>query len=266
MPTTPFADQAPGTSGLRKPVSAFLQANYLENFVQSIFDGAGLSRDAALVVGGDGRYHTHRDPARRKDGATRMAFAPFSWGRAVSCLIRKRAAAGGILLTASHNPGGPSGDFGVKVDVANGGPAPEGVTEAIFVASRRIARYRTLEAEDIDLDRLGPTRLGPAAVEVFDPVADYADLMETLFDFGAISWLFPAAGFRMRYDAMHAVNGPYAHELLARRLGGAILAQISWRSAAKAWKRSCDRIGGDMAATTTRDTTTRAWTLKRPTN
>ncbi len=226
VPTTPFADQAPGTSGLRKPVSAFLQANYLENFVQSIFDGAGLSRDAALVVGGDGRYHNRTAIQAVVKMAAANGFRTILVGQggllstpAASCVIRKRAAAGGILLTASHNPGGPFGDFGVKVNVANGGPAPERVTDAIFVASRCIAQYRTLEAEDIDLDRLGPTSLGSATVEVFDPVADYADLMETLFDFGAISRLFSGGRFRMRYDAMHAVTGPYAHELLERRLG-----------------------------------------------
>ena len=226
--TQAFSDQRPGTSGLRKKVAVFQQPHYLENFVQSVFDAQPGWRGATLVLGGDGRYGN----ARALQVVLRMAaangVARVLVGRegllstpAASGVIRGRGAAGGIILSASHNPGGPDGDFGVKVNLANGGPAPEKTTQDIFEKSRAISVYRILDAPDAALDRLGPFGLGGMAVEVIDPVADYAALMQRLFDFDAMSALFRETHFRMRFDAMHAVTGPYAQEILERRLGAA---------------------------------------------
>ncbi|MCE9660686.1 MAG: alpha-D-glucose phosphate-specific phosphoglucomutase [Burkholderiales bacterium] len=226
VPTRPFAGQRPGTSGLRKKVSVFEQPHYLENFVQSVFDALEGFAGATLVVGGDGRYYN--DVAIQT--IVRMAAAN-GFGRilvgqrgilstpAASCVIRKRGAFGGIILSASHNPGGPDGDFGIKYNAGNGGPAPERITEAIWRRSEAIERYLTLDTADIDLARLGVTSIGAAQVEVFDPVVDHAELMATLFDFAAIGELLRGGAFRMRFDAMHAVTGPYARAIFVERLG-----------------------------------------------
>ena len=226
VPTRPFADQRPGTSGLRKKVAVFQQPHYLENFVQSIFDALEGYAGACLVVGGDGRFHNDAAIQTIVRLAAANGFGRILVGRrgilstpAASCVIRKRAAFGGIILSASHNPGGPDGDFGIKYNAGNGGPAPERLTEAIWKKSETIERYRTLATPDIDLERLGVTTLGEAQVEVFDPVADHADLMATLFDFAAIGRLLRGGDFRMRFDAMHAVTGPYAEEIFVKRLG-----------------------------------------------
>ena len=221
--TIPFDDQKPGTSGLRKKVRVFQQPHYAENFIQSVFDTVGAERDGAtLVIGGDGRF-LNREVIQV---AIRMAAAA-GFGRVVvgqggilstpaaSNLIRKRGAIGGLVLSASHNPGGPDEDFGIKYNVANGGPAPEKVTEAIHARTKTIDAYHLVEADDIDLDALGTVAVGGMPVEVVDPVADYAALMEQLFDFAAIR----AAGLTMAFDAMSAVTGPYAREILERRLG-----------------------------------------------
>ncbi|MFZ1962602.1 MAG: alpha-D-glucose phosphate-specific phosphoglucomutase [Roseiarcus sp.] len=225
--TKPYLDQKPGTSGLRKKVSEFQQPNYVENFVQSIFDSLEGFAGKTLVIGGDGRYY-NREAIQK---AIRIALAN-GFGRvvvgmggilstpAVSALIRALGAFGGIILTASHNPGGPDGDFGVKYNIGAGGPAPEKITDAIFAHSKTIAAYKTLDSRDVDLDALGRTPIDGASVEVVDPVANYAALMRTLFDFDAIRSLF-ASGFRMRFDAMHAVTGPYAHAILEGELGAA---------------------------------------------
>jgi phosphoglucomutase len=224
-PTQPIAGQRPGTSGLRKKVAVFQQPPYLQNFVQSIFDALADKAGQTLVVGGDGRFFN--DPAIQI--IVRMAlangFARVLVGRrgilstpAASCIIRGRNAFGGIILSASHNPGGPDGDFGIKYNAGNGGPAPEKLTDAIYEHTRTVRRFLTLDTPDIDLGSLGTTAFGPATVEVIDPVADYADLMERLFDFAALRRLL-ASGFRLRFDAMHAVTGPYAQELLVHRLG-----------------------------------------------
>jgi len=224
-PTTPFTDQRPGTSGLRKAVRTFQQARYLENFVQSIFDCLDGRAGATLVLGGDGRFHNRtavqtilKMAAANGVGRVVVGQGGILSTPAASCVIRKRGALGGIILSASHNPGGPNGDFGIKFNAANGGPAAEALTEAFFRRSKEIDAYRTVEAADVDLDRLGERALGAMAVEVIDPVADYAELMESLFDMAAIRALF-ASGFRMVFDAMHAVTGPYAVEILERRLG-----------------------------------------------
>ena len=223
--TFPFDDQKPGTSGLRKKVKRFQQVNYLENFVQAIFDTAGDHVGKTLVLGGDGRYYNRTAIQTILRMAAANGFARVMVGRggllstpAVSGLIRKYRAFGGIILSASHNPGGPEGDFGIKFNTANGGPAPEKLTNAIFDYTWDINEYRFTEAADLDLSRPGQYKLGDMVVEVIDPVADYAELMESLFDFGRIRALF-ASGFRMRFDAMHAITGPYALEILERRLG-----------------------------------------------
>jgi phosphoglucomutase len=223
--TAPFADQKPGTSGLRKKVRVFQQPHYAENFVQSVFDVLDDFAGQTLVLGGDGRF-LNREVIQT---AIRMAAAN-GFGRvlvglggilstpAASNVIRKYGAFGGLILSASHNPGGPDEDFGIKYNIGNGGPAPEKITDAIYARSKMIDRYVTVEAPDVDLDRLGETQVAGMTVAVIDPVADYAALMEQLFDFGAIRELI-AGGFRLSFDAMHAVTGPYAHEILERRLG-----------------------------------------------
>jgi phosphoglucomutase len=226
VPTRPFPGQRPGTSGLRKKVAVFEQPGYLENFVQSIFDALEGFAGATLVVGGDGRYGNERAIQTIVRIAAANGFGRVLVGQggilstpAASCVIRKRGAFGGIVLSASHNPGGPDGDFGIKYNAGNGGPAPEKITEAIWRRSESIERYRIVDAGAVDLARLGSTRIGACMVEVIDPVVDHADLMATLFDFEAIGRLLRGGRFRIRFDAMHAVTGPYAHELFVRRLG-----------------------------------------------
>ncbi|MCP5195886.1 MAG: alpha-D-glucose phosphate-specific phosphoglucomutase [Gammaproteobacteria bacterium] len=223
--TQPFKDQKPGTSGLRKKVKVFQQPHYLENFVQCVFDTQRELEDAPLVVGGDGRYY-NREAIQKilriaaANGCTRVLLGQsgiFSTP-AVSHMIRKNNARGGLILSASHNPGGPDEDFGIKFNTPNGGPAPEKVTEAIYTASLHINRYRTLDTPDIDLDKIGTAFVGDMRVDIVDSVDDYANLMEDLFDFGKIRALFQS-GFRMRFDAMHAVTGPYAREIIENRLG-----------------------------------------------
>jgi len=224
--TQPFQDQKPGTSGLRKKVPAFQQAHYLENFVQSIFDSIAAPKNATLVLGGDGRYYNREAIQIILKMAAANGFGKVLVGQggilstpAASCIIRKYQTFGGIILSASHNPGGPDGDFGIKYNSGNGGPATETVTEAIFSKSQAINEYRMLEtAEDVILDELSCTMLGDMQVEIIDPVSDYAELMESLFDFAAIRALL-ASGFKIKFDAMHAVNGPYAKEILEYRLG-----------------------------------------------
>jgi phosphoglucomutase len=223
--TTPFADQRPGTSGLRKRVQVFRQPHYLENFIQSVFDTVAAPPGSVLVLGGDGRYYNREAIQVILKMAAANGFGRVLVGRggilstpAASCVIRKHRTCGGIILSASHNPGGPGGDFGIKYNTGNGGPAPEKITEAIFSASKRIAQYRTIDAPDVALDIPGDSRLGDMTVSVIDPVADYAELMETLFDFAAIRAML-ANGFGIRFDAMHAVTGPYAREIFVNRLG-----------------------------------------------
>jgi phosphoglucomutase len=223
--TTPFTDQKPGTSGLRKRTKAFMVPHYVENFVQSIFDVLGDVAGQTLVIGGDGRYFNPEVIQKAIRIAAAKGFARVLVGQngilstpAASHVIRKYKAFGGLVLSASHNPGGPDGDFGIKYNIGNGGPAPEKITEAVFARTREITAYRYEDAPDIDLGRIGSTRVGAMIVEVIDPVADYAELMEQLFDFNAIRELF-ATGFRVRFDAMHAVTGPYAKRIIEGMLG-----------------------------------------------
>ena len=220
-----FADQKPGTSGLRKKVAVFQQPHYLENFVQSIFDSIDLPQGATLTLGGDGRYY-NRDAiqiilkmaAANGFGRVLVGQAGILSTPAASCIIRKYKTFGGIVLSASHNPGGVDGDFGIKYNTENGGPAPEKITEAIFEKSKTIQSYKIITAPDVALDVIGETNLAGMKVQVIDAVTDYAELMESLFDFNAINDLL-GSGFRMKFDAMHAVTGPYAQELFINRLG-----------------------------------------------
>jgi phosphoglucomutase len=225
--TTPFSDQKPGTSGLRKSVPDFQKPHYLENFVQSIFDTIGNCTGQTLVVGGDGRYYNRPASQIILKMAAAAGFTQVKIGKggilstpAASCVIRKYQAMGGIILSASHNPGGPDGDFGIKYNTGNGGPAPEKVTEAIYARTKNIDKYQMLEAADIDLDRLGKTMLGPMLVEVIDSVTDYQELMESLFDFDRIQTMLKG-NFRLAMDSMHAVTGPYATAIFEQRLGAA---------------------------------------------
>ena len=224
--TTPFDDQRPGTSGLRKKVTAFQQPHYLENFVQSIFNVLGDFSGQTLVVGGDGRFYNRealqiilKMAAANGFGRVMVGCGGILSTPAASCVIRKYNTFGGIILSASHNPGGPDADFGIKYNTANGGPAPEKITEAIFNQSKTITEYRTLDTSDIDLDTPGQQQLGAMVVEIIDPVTDYADLMEQLFDFDSMRSLLSSGSFSMRFDAMNAVTGPYAYEILQTRLG-----------------------------------------------
>jgi phosphoglucomutase len=224
--TTPFDDQRPGTSGLRKKVKVFQTPHYLANFVQSIFNVLEKVEGQTLVIGGDGRYFNREALQIILKMAAANGFGSVMVGRggilstpAASCVIRKYETYGGIILSASHNPGGPDADFGIKYNTANGGPAPEKITEAIFNQSREIAQYRILDSADIDLDTLGEQELGDMRVEIIDSVSDYADMMEQLFDFDAMCALLASNEFSMRFDAMNAVTGPYAHEILENRLG-----------------------------------------------
>ncbi len=224
--TNPFAGQKPGTSGLRRKVTEFTQAHYLENFVQSIFNMLGDCRGKRLAVGGDGRYYNRQAIQIIVRMAAANGFGKLLIGRdglfstpAMSCVIRKYGTDGGIILSASHNPGGPDADFGVKFNGANGGPAPEAVTGNIYRETLSIDKYLTIEADDIELDRVGRCELGGMEIEIIDPVADYADLMASIFDFEKISQLLTNRRFHMCFDAMHAITGPYAKAILEDRLG-----------------------------------------------
>lgn len=223
--TKPYADQKPGTSGLRKKVPVFQQENYAENFIQAIFDSLEGFEGQTLVIGGDGRYYNREVIQKALKMAAANGFGKVMVGKggilstpAASHVIRKYKAFGGIVLSASHNPGGPTEDFGIKYNIGNGGPAPEKITDAIFARTKVIDSYKTVDVADIDLDTVGSFELSGMVVEVIDPVADYADLMETLFDFPAIRNLI-AGGFRVVIDSMSAVTGPYAVEILEKRLG-----------------------------------------------
>ena len=223
--TTPFADQKPGTSGLRKRVSVYSQPNYVENYIQAIFDSLEGFAGQTLVIGGDGRYYNDVAIQKAIKIASAAGFGRVMVGQngilstpAASHVIRHYQAFGGLVLSASHNPGGPEGDFGIKYNIGNGGPAPEKITDAVFERTKVIDSYKMVDAPDIALDQIGEQKSGDMIVEVIDPVADYAALMDTLFDFAAIEAMF-AGGFTMTFDAMHAVTGPYAHAILEDRLG-----------------------------------------------
>ncbi|MCG6858804.1 MAG: alpha-D-glucose phosphate-specific phosphoglucomutase [Salaquimonas sp.] len=223
--TKPIDGQKPGTSGLRARTKVFMGTNYLENFVQSVFNAIGGLAGKTLTLGGDGRYFNDAAIQTILKMAAANGAARVLVGRngilstpAASAVIRNRKTDGGIILSASHNPGGENGDFGVKYNIAAGGPAPESVTGEIHRRTLEIDSYRIAEAPDIDLAQLGETQTGDMTVEVIDPVEIYAGLMRSLFDFDALRALF-ASGFAMRFDAMHAVTGPYARAIIEGELG-----------------------------------------------
>ena len=226
--TTPIAGMKPGTSGLRKKVTEFAEGHYLANFVQSVFNAVrpaeGLS-GLTLVVGGDGRFYNAEaiQTVIRIAAANGFSRALVGAGGilstpAASCVIRKHKAFGGLILSASHNPGGPDGDFGIKFNAANGGPAPEKITDAIYAETLKITEILSLDTPDVDLSRIASHRVGEMQVEVIDPVADYVELMREIFDFPALRAAL-AGGLRLAFDAMHAVTGPYAHAIFERELG-----------------------------------------------
>ena len=223
--TRPFENQKPGTSGLRKKVKVFAQPHYLENFVQCIFDTLEIPQGATLTLGGDGRFYNRVAVQTIIKMAAANGFARVIVGQggilstpAASHIIRKYDTFGGIILSASHNPAGPDEDFGIKYNTANGGPAPEKITEAIFAKSNTISEYKIAEIPTIDIDTIGETRFANFLIQVIDPVADYADLMTSMFDFSVIKKLI-IGGFKLKFDGMHAVTGPYAKEILVKRLG-----------------------------------------------
>lgn len=224
--TRAFLDQKPGTSGLRKKVTQFQQTGYLENFVQAVFNTITPCDGKKLVIGGDGRYFNREAIQVIIKMAIANGFSHILVGQggilstpAASCVIRKNKACGGIILSASHNPGGPDEDFGIKFNGENGGPAPEQLTESIFQETLSMTEYLCVEADDIELDKLATLHIGQCQIDIIDPVSDYADLMESMFDFNAMKSLVTQDDFRLCFDAMHAVNGPYAKEILENRLG-----------------------------------------------
>jgi phosphoglucomutase len=224
--THPYTDQKPGTSGLRKKVKVVLQPHYLENFVQSVFDALGDTSGITLVLGGDGRYYNRKAAqiiikmaAANGVGRLLVGQGALLSTPAASCLIRKYGAQGGFILSASHNPGGPDEDFGIKFNAANGGPAPESLTNAIFARTLEINQFHIAEAADVNLDAPGDYPLGTMTVQVLDSVTDYAELMEQIFDFGLIESSLKSGRLSICFDAMHAITGPYAQRILVERLG-----------------------------------------------
>ncbi|GAA5102265.1 alpha-D-glucose phosphate-specific phosphoglucomutase [Bartonella acomydis] len=223
--TTAFADQKPGTSGLRKKVSVFQQPRYVENFIQSLFNSIGSVEGKLFIVGGDGRYYNRsllqtvlKMAAAHGAACVKVGKGGILSTPAVSHLIRKTHAYGGVILSASHNPGGKEGDCGIKYNIANGGPAPDSLCEALYAASQKLSCYKIFEAPDVDLDREGTSFIGSMRVDVINPVADYVALMQEIFDFDCIAKAV-GRGLTLRFDAMHAVTGPYAHEIFEKCLG-----------------------------------------------
>ena len=230
IPTKPFLDQRPGTSGLRKKTRQFMQRGYVENFVQSVFDvlrqeGVVDFSGKTLVIGGDGRYYNRaaiqiiiRIAAANGFSQVMVARGGILSTPAMSAVIRRRNALGGFVLSASHNPGGIDGDFGIKYNMRNGGPAPETFTELIFRQTLKIEYYLWLDTPDVDIDREGKANVGETEVLIFDPLADYTTLMQGIFDFDALRAYF-RGGFRMLFDGMHGATGPYARHIFERCLG-----------------------------------------------
>ncbi|KAL0082851.1 hypothetical protein J3Q64DRAFT_1642221 [Phycomyces blakesleeanus] len=230
--TTPFEGQKPGTSGLRKRVKVFQQKNYTENFVQAILEAIpqseGGAKGATLVVGGDGRYYLDevlQIIVRLSIGAGVSKLIVGKNGilstPAASHLIRKNKATGGILLTASHNPGGPENDFGIKYNMSNGGPAPESVTDKIYEITKTIKELRWADVPAVDFSKIATNQIEGLTVQVIDGVDDYVDYMKTIFDFDAIRAFLTKDDnkFKVLFDGMNGVTGPYGHRLFVGELG-----------------------------------------------
>ncbi|GAA5914401.1 hypothetical protein JCM8208_002841 [Rhodotorula glutinis] len=227
VPTKAYQDQRPGTSGLRKRVPVFKQENYTENFVQSILSSIpGGPEGTTLVVGGDGRYYSEEVTQKiiqlaAGNGVSKLVIARdiiFSTP-AISHEIRARKATGGILLTASHNPGGPNADFGIKYNMDNGGPAPESVTDAIYESSKTINEYKLVDLPAVDLSKLGETKAGPLSIEVIDAVKPYVAFLKTIFDFDAIKAYVQKDDVSVLFDGLSGVTGPYARDIFIDELG-----------------------------------------------
>ncbi len=224
--TQPFSDQNPGTSGLRKKVKVFQQPGYLENFVQAIFDSLEDFSGQTLVLGGDGRYFNRTAIQRIIKMAAANGFGELIIGQggllstpAASHIIRKYSAFGGLVLSASHNPGGPDEDFGIKYNVSNGGPAPEKYTDAFFKRSQVIDNYKIAVMDDVDLDQIGTQQFDGITITIIDPVTDYAELMQSLFDFPLLKQSISSGTITLLFDAMSAITGPYAKRILVELLG-----------------------------------------------
>ena len=224
--TKPYDDQKPGTSGLRKKVKVFQQPNYLENFVQAIFDSLPGIKGKTLVLGGDGRYFNREAIQIIIKIAAANGFSQLIIGQggllstpAASHIIRKYQAFGGLILSASHNPGGPDEDFGIKYNVSNGGPAPEKFTDALYLRSKKITEYQIAEFADVDLDNIGEQQIETLKITILDPVSDYAELMSQIFDFSLIKRSIKSSSITLLFDAMHAITGPYARRILEDILG-----------------------------------------------
>lgn len=234
--TQAYTDQKPGTSGLRKKVKVFQQAHYLANFVQSIFSSLEESDNKTLVIGGDGRYFNRDAIQIILKIAVANGFTDFIIGQggllstpAVSHLIRKYKTLGGLILSASHNPGGPDEDFGIKYNISNGGPAPEQYTDAFFAYSKTITEYKSADLPDVDLDNIGEQQVENINIRIIDPVDDYAELMRSLFDFDLLKQVISSGKLTLRFDAMHAITGPYATRILQDILGapaGSVINEI----------------------------------------
>ena len=225
--TKPFEGQKPGTSGLRKRVNVFQQEHYTENFVQCILSAIPSgAKGATLVVGGDGRFFSQPAVQKIVRLAAGNGVAKLIIGQngilstpAASHVIRLRMATGGILLTASHNPGGPEADFGIKYNMENGGPAPEAVTNRIYDLSTKIDHYVVEAGHDVDLSQIGTTSFGSLEIEIIDSVKDYVEYLGQIFDFGLIKSFLSTGSFKVRFDALHGVTGPYAHALFIDAFG-----------------------------------------------
>jgi phosphoglucomutase len=232
--TQAYGDQKPGTSGLRKKVKVFQQAHYLANFVQSIFSSLEASDNKSLVIGGDGRYFNREAIQQILKIAVANGFTDFIIGQggllstpAASHLIRKYNTLGGLILSASHNPGGPDEDFGIKYNISNGGPAPEQYTDAFFAYSKTITEYQSADLPDVDLDNIGEQQIENINIRIIDPVDDYAELMRSLFDFDLLKQVISSGKLTLRFDAMHAITGPYATRILQDILGAPVGSAIN---------------------------------------
>ncbi|ABN65289.1 phosphoglucomutase [Scheffersomyces stipitis CBS 6054] len=229
--TTAFTDQKPGTSGLRKKVTVFQQPHYTENFIQAILDAIPEgAQGATLVVGGDGRFYNDKVINLIAKIASANGVSKLILGQdgilstpATSHVIRIRGATGGIILTASHNPGGPKNDLGIKYNLGNGAPAPESVTNKIYDVSKELTSYKLIDLPDIDLSKTQTVQLGPLEVEIIDSTSDYVAMLKDIFDFPLIKSFLETAtkeqGFKVLFDSLNGVTGPYGYKIFVEELG-----------------------------------------------